>query len=289
MQIRYIADSGAQICCAATSPPVPDILLCEADGIYGYENTAFVSDQSGQDGSIYVGSKLTARRIGLTVRLTRDVVDTRNRILRAVTPKALGTLRLIRGARTRDIRCVVEKVSVNTQDGALMNLYFLCPNPYWREESESRVNIATWQPLFQYPLTVEAGVGFMFGQRTEERVINVRNAGTATAGMRVVFTARSEVTNPKISNAMDGTQYIQINATLQEGDILTVQTGVGEKKATLQRAAGGQTQNAFSLIDIANVTFLQLLPGDNYLSYSAESGESFLMVAVFYYSSYLEV
>ncbi len=289
MQICYITDGGAQVICSNASPPVPDILLCEADGIYGYENTTYVSDQSGQDGSVFVGSKLSARRVGLTLRLMRDVVATRNLILRTLAPKSLGTLRLVRGALTRDIRCVVEKVSVNTQDGALMNLFFLCPNPYWREESESRVNIATWQPLFQYPLCIEKGVGFMFGQRTEERVINVRNAGTATAGMRVVFTARSEVVNPKISNAMDGSQYIQINATLHEGDILTIQTGVGEKKATLYRAAGGQTNNAFSLIDIANVTFLQLLPGDNYLSYTAESGESFLMVAVFYYSSYLEV
>ena len=289
MQILYIADTGAKVAFANTSPPVPDILLQEADGIYGFENTAYVSDQSGQDGNMFVGSKLTARRIGLTLKLMRDVVATRNRILRTLTPKSLGTLRLIRGATKRDIRCAIEKVSVNTQDASVMNLFFLCPNPYWREESESRVNIATWQPLFKYPLTIEAGTGFMFGQRTEERVINVRNGGTATAGMRVVFTARSEVLNPKISNAMDGKQYIQINATLYEGDILTIQTGVGEKKATLYRAAGGQVQNAFSLIDIANVTFLQLAPGDNYLSYSAESGESFLMVAVFFYSSYLEV
>ena len=289
MQISYIADGGAQIVSSNASPPMPDVLLCEADGIYGYENTTYVSDQSGQDGSVYVGSKLSARRVGLTIRLMRDVVATRNLILRTIAPKSLGTLRLVRGALTRDIRCVVEKVSVNTQDGAIMNLFFLCPNPYWREESESRVHIATWQPMLHYPLSIEQGVGFMFGQRTEERVINVRNAGTATAGMRVVFTARNEVINPKISYAMDGSQYIQINTTLHEGDILTIQTGVGDKKATLYRAEGGQTQNAFSLIDIANVTFLQLLPGDNFLSYSATSGENFLMVTVFYYSSYLEV
>jgi hypothetical protein len=289
MRIQYIGDNGAAVECSTTAPPVPAILLTEADGIYGYENTVYTSDQSGQDGSLLVGSKLSARRIGLTVKLCSAVVDTRNRILRTLTPRALGTLRLIRGSVTRDIRCMVEKVSTNTQDGSILLMYFLCPNPYWREESENRVNIATWQPLFGYPLSVEQGVGFMFGERTEERVINARNEGTAPAGMRIVFSARNDVTNPRISNAMDRSQYILANATLHNGDILTVQTGVGEKKATVYRADGGTESNAFSLLDIANITFLQLAPGDNYLSYRAEDGEDFLTVAVFYYSSFLEV
>lgn len=289
MELTYIADSGASFSCSNISPPVPAILLKEADGLYGYENTPYTSEQGGQDGSKFVGSKLTPRSIGLTLKLLKNVVATRNTILRTINPKSLGTLRLIRGALTRDIRCVVQKVDTNTQDGSIMNLYFLCPNPYWREEAESRVNIATWQPLFAYPLTIEQGIGFMFGERTEQRVINARNKGTATAGMRVLFEARSEVINPKITNAMDGTQYMLANVTLQAGDMLTIQTGSGEKKATLYRAEGGTESNAFSLLDIDNITFLELEPGDNYLSYSADSGEGALTVVVFYYSSYLEV
>ena len=97
------------------------------------------------------------------------------------------------------------------------------------------------------------------------------------------------MTNPKIINAMDSTQYMLANVTLYAGDLLTLQTGVGEKKATLYRANGGVESNAFSLLDIAHITFLQLSPGDNYLSYSAAGGEALLTVAVFYYSSYLEV
>lgn len=289
MKILYLGDNGAQFTCTNTSPPLPDILLTEQDGLFGYENSVYVSDQNGQDGSAYVGSKLSARRIGLTLKLLSDVVNVRNQIIRTMNPKSLGTLRLVRGSLTRDIRCVVEKVSVNTSDGSIVNLFFLCPNPYWREESESRVNIATWQPLFGYPLSVEQGVGFLFGQRTEERVINVQNPGTAPAGMRVVFTARSEVVNPKIANAMNRTQFMLGKTTLHDGDILTLQTGVNEKKATIYRAVGGVESNAYGLLDIANITFLQLSPGDNYLAYSAESGESALTVAVFYYSCYLEV
>jgi hypothetical protein len=289
MKVQYIGDNGAAFECTNTAPHVPAILLTEADGLYGYENTVYTSDQSGQDGSKFNGSKLSVRRIGLTLKLYSSVVNTRNTILRTLNPKSLGTLRLIRGSVTRDIRCVVEKVNVNTQDGSILILYFLCPNPYWREESESRVNIATWQPLFEYPLNIELGVGFLFGQRTEERVINVRNGGTAPAGMRIVFSARNDITNPKISNAMDRSQYILANTTLHNGDILTIQTGVGDKKATIYRADGGGESNAFSLLDIASITFLQLEPGDNYLSYSADEGEGFLTVAVFYYSSFLEV
>lgn len=289
MIIRYIGDNGATVECTNVAPPVPPILLTEADGLYGYENTVYTSDQGGQDGSVFIGNRISARRIGLTLKLYGRVVETRNAILRSLSPRSLGTLRVIRGDLVRDIRCVTEKVTTNTQDGSLMNLYFLCPNPYWREENESVVNIATWEPLLSYPLTIEQGVGFMFGQRTEERVINVRNAGSAVAGMRVVFSANGTVTNPKIINAMDSSQYMLANVTLYAGDLLTISTGVGEKKATLYRTNGGVESNAFSLLDIAHITFLQLSPGDNYLSYSAAGGEALLTVAVFYYSSYLEV
>lgn len=289
MRIQYLGDKNAEFTCCNVAPPLPAILLTAADGIYGYENTLYTSDQSEQDGSTYVGNRVSARRIGLTLKLLIDVVNTRNTILRTLQPKSLGTLRLTRGTLTRDIRGIVEKVEANNTDASILNLYFLCPNPYWREEQENQVYIATWQPLFGYPLTVEQGVGFMFGQRTEQRVINAPNHGTATTGMRIVFAARNDVVNPKISNAMDSTKYILTKVTLHEGDILTIQTGKGEKKATLYRAEGGEESNAFSLLDIANNTFLQLNPGDNYLSYSADSGEDALTVAVFYYSCYLEV
>ncbi len=289
MLLQYLNDSGETLVFPSTTPPVPDILLTAADGLYGYENTVYTSTQSGQDGSRYEGGSLSPRRIGLTLKLYNDVVGVRKRILRMASPKTLGTLRLTRGLTVRDIRCVVEKMDVNAQDGSVVNLYLLCPNPYWREEGESKVNIATWEPLFSYPLTIEQGVGFMFGQRTEKRVINVRNEGTAEAGMRIVFTASGDVINPRISDAMDRTQYMLANTTLHAGDILTMQTGKGEKKATIYRADGGIESNAYGLLDVAHITFLQLFPGDNYLSYSAEGGEDYLTVAVFYYSSYLEV
>ncbi|MDD3212075.1 MAG: phage tail family protein [Eubacteriales bacterium] len=289
MLLQYFNDSGEMLTFANATPPAPDILLTAADGLYGYENTVYTSTQNGQDGSRYEGSNLSPRRIGLTLKLYNDVVAVRKTIMRTASPKTLGTLRITRGSVLRDIRCIVEKVDTNAQDGSIMNLYLLCPNPYWREESESRINIATWEPLFSYPLTIEQGVGFMFGQRTEKRVINVRNEGTAGAGMRIVFTASSDVENPRISNAMARTQYMLAKTMLHAGDILTMQTGKGEKKATIYRADGGIESNAYGLLDIANITFLQLAPGDNYLSYSADSGENYLTVAVFYYSSYLEV
>lgn len=289
MELTYINERGDSLTFKTTSPPRPAILLTEADGLYGYEETNYMSDQGGQDGARYQGSKVLPRRIALTIQIMQDVVDNRNSVLRILRPKTLGTLRLTRGSITRDIRCVAEKVTTNTQDASIMNIYLIGPNPYWREENESQVNIATWTPLFQYPMTIEQGVGFMFGQRTEERVINVRNEGSAPAGMRIAFTARGTVTNPKISNAMDGSKYILANMTMENGDILTIHTGIGEKKATIYRANGGQESNAFTALDVANLTFLQLEPGDNYLSYSADSGETSLLVAVFYYSSYLEV
>lgn len=290
MKLVYTGDAGRTFACETATPMEQGILLTEADGLYGYEATLFTSDQSDQDGSTLIGSKLSARRIGLTLKIMADVVETRRAVIMTLQPKTVGTLKLLReGYEERVIRCVVEKVAVNATDGSILNVYLMAPNPYWRKNAESRVFIATWEALFGYPLTIEQGVGFMFGQRTEERVINVQNPGTAETGMRVVFTARSEVVNPRISDALHGERYMQAGLTLHENDILTIQTGKGEKRATLYRADGNVESNAFEYLDTAALTFLQLAPGNNYLTYSAQSGEDALTVAVFFYPCYVEV
>ncbi len=290
MKLVYTSDAGRTFTCGTETPLAQKVALTEADGLYGYETTLYTSDQSGQDGSTLIGNKLSARRISLTLKVLADVVETRRALIMTLQPKTLGTLKLLRdGYDERVIRCIVEKVAVNATDGSILYVYLMAPNPYWRENAESRVYIATWEALFGYPLTIEQGVGFMFGQRTEERVINVQNPGTAETGMRVVFTARSEVVNPRISDALSGERYMQANLTLQANDILTIQTGKGEKKATLYRAEGNVESNAFEYLDTAALTFLQLSPGDNYLSYSAQSGEDALTVAVFFYPCYVEV
>ena len=289
MILRYISDQGETVDITNIAPPIPDILLTEADGLYGYDNVAIMTDLTGADGSAMNGTRVSPRSISLKLQLYRDVVETRKRILRIMTPKALGTLRLIRDAVTRDIRCVVQKMAANAQNASELYVYLLCPNPYWREETESKVEISAWIPMFEYPLSIEQGVGFEFGKRSDGDIVNAYNPGSATVGARFIFIATGTVVNPRITNGLDAFKYIKANTTLYQGDILTVQTGVGAKKATIYRNTSGVESNAFSLLDNANITFLQLTPGDNYMLYGADSGTDKLHVIIFYYPQYLEV
>lgn len=285
MKLIYRGENGFSETFTTEGPP---LLITAADGLYGYDNSVHTVTRHLQDGCNYISGQLSARRIGITVQIFGNVVSTRTRIMKALSPKTLGKFELIRGDYKREIKCVIEKISVNTSDGSIINIMALCPNPFWREERESRVDIAAWTKKFKYPLTVEQDVGFIFGERTEMRVINVLNTGDVGVGMRVVFSAMAAVTNPAIVDAMDETKYLRMTCAMQPGDMITISTGMGEKRVALMRSATGKEENAFGML-VPTSTFMQLGVGDNLLRYEADSGEDWLCTAVFFYPSYLGV
>ena len=104
-------------------------------------------------------------------------------------------------------------------------------------------------------------------------------------GMTVEFRVNGDVVKPKIINTKT-LEYIEIDATLQAGDVVQICTVDRQKRVTLIR--NGQEYNYFNYLTDGS-TFLQLAEGDNEFQYLAESGGSNLYMRLYYTPLYVGV
>lgn len=94
----------------------------------------------------------------------------------------------------------------------------------------------------------------MFGYISNEVGIVIENQGDVECGMIIQLYARTAVSNPKIFNYITK-EFIGLNYTMQQADLITIDTRQGQKSVTLLR--GGVQTNLFNYV-IKNSTWLQL-------------------------------
>ena len=162
-----------------------------------------------------------------------------------------------------------------------------CLNPFWREETETREDIATWIGGFEFlvPDGLELYDGWEIGYRQPSLIVNVYNSGDVKSGIRIEFRAIGAVTNPVLLN-VDTREFIKLNISLVAGDVLTVSTGYGEKAVKLNR--GGTITDAFRYLDVDS-SYLQIAVGDNLFRYSADANAENLEVSIYHNNLYLGV
>ena len=50
-----------------------------------------------------------------------------------------------------------------------------CPSPFWRDQKESRQDIASWVGSFSFPLEIPEDEGIIFGYRQPSVIVDVYN------------------------------------------------------------------------------------------------------------------
>lgn len=165
----------------------------------------------------------------------------------------------------------------------------LCPDPLFKENTESRVSAATTTGMFHFPLiinkTQQSPSQIVFGLRQPSLIINIYNGGSVRTGMKMVFKATGSVKNPSFIK-VSTQEFFKINKTLVDGETVTVNTVIGEKKIT--GFLNGIESNYFKYRDLDS-TWLQLEVGDNLFRYDADENIDGLEVYVYFYNRYLEV
>jgi len=243
-----------------------------------------------QDGKSYHGTLL--EEIIPTIEGTimgADMEDmfTKRRLLSSVfNPKDTGTLTYINDIKQYTIDCVVQSVvfkdKYEPSQGFQIQLF--CPDPYYKDVSETKEEIALWLGDFEFPLEIPE-TGIEMGHRVSNLIVNANNPGDVECGIRVEFTALASVVNPSILNVYTQ-EFIKVKRTLVAGDKLVINTEFGHKR--VEMVHNGVSANVFNYIDL-DTTFLQLAVGDNLLRYNAESGIDNLEVAIYYTPKYAGV
>lgn len=222
-------------------------------------------------------------------RLKAQALELRRRMLKIFNPELSATLVYEYGGfkRVIDCRAYGEPKILKKEVLYEFDLQIECLNPFWREEEETKEDIASWVAAWHFPCVIEkdSTKSMIYGYRAESVIVDCYNEGDVSTGMRIRFTALGTVSNPILLN-VDTEEFIQINATMKTGDVIEINTKYGSKGAKLIR--DGVETDYFRYIDVDS-TFMQLAIGDNMFRYDAASGVNSLEVSIFYSKEFLGV
>lgn len=265
----------------------------DVEGISGVTSVIYSTNSMGQHGDTYVGQRIETRDIDIVGHInTRDkaqALELRRRMLKIFNPELSATLVYEYGGfkRVIDCRAYGEPKILKKEVLYEFDLQIECLNPFWREEEETKEDIASWVAAWHFPCVIEKDntKSMIYGYRAESVIVDCYNEGDVSTGMRIRFTALGTVSNPILLN-VDTEEFIQINATMKTGDVIEINTKYGSKGAKLIR--DGVETDYFRYIDVDS-TFMQLAIGDNMFRYDAASGVNSLEVSIFYSKEFLGV
>lgn len=287
-KITYINERGDSLSFCTTSQYHVNVSK-DVSGLSDIENDIFSITSMGQDGDTFIGSRIKAREIEVVGHIKERDKDLAHRLRRhmnsILNPQFSGLLIYEFGDIRRVINCTIAGAPkfIPYPIFEQFVLQLSCLNPFWREDMETRQDVASWIGGFEFigdrpdddlPQGLEILINpenptiptWEIGWREPSLIVNVFNSGDVRTGMRIEFRALGLLINPTLLNVVTG-EFIKINFEMQASDVITVNTAWGEKGVTLRRA--GEESDAFRFLD-PDSSYLQLAVGDNMFRYDAD-------------------
>ena len=151
--------------------------------------------------------------------------------------------------------------------------------PYFSDAKNSGNYLTLISPQFTFPLAICPKK--IMGYRTFKPVMPLVNDGDKETGIEIIVTAkRGKMDNIKLT--LNNKEYIKVNQTLKQWDILKINTNARKKSITLNG------ENIINKID-RNSTFFSLRIGKNILKYECENGSTNIDIDVQFYRKYLGI
>lgn len=261
--------------------------LDSADGLEALENEFYDVKNYMEDGTNVKSSSVKERNITIQGRIILDKQINRQKLIRFFNPKHKFTIEYSNDYYTRYIDCYVEITPVISKEiFPKFMISLLCPNPWWYTEEEKN-EIAMWVGTFEFELEMDdAGDGIEMGYREPSNIVNVFNNSDTVSPLRIQFKMLGTVIKPYIENVDTGAK-VMIDATLQGGDIVTVNTQRGNEYVTLER--NGVTYNYFNYLSLDSDMHLSVDVGDNLIRYDAEQYVNSLEVTIYHTPQFVGV
>lgn len=238
------------------------------------------SEVAGMDGSKYASSKLEERNMVLTIRINADVELNRLTLYQFFRTKHWCKLYYRNDSRDVYIEGWVETVECDLFTMTeTMQVSIICPDPYFQSAEDIYTDISQILGAFVFPFAFGAkGViestitdqAIEFSTYIKDRITTVYNSGADETGLIIRITATGAVVNPTIYKATTR-EFITIKITMQQNDVLTINTNKGSKSVKLLR--NGVITSQINKI-ARDSTWLTLTSGDNLFIYEADSGSA---------------
>lgn len=228
----------------------------------------------GIDGTRFNSSRIGQRNIVLTINIHHPIERNRLELYRYFRVKRYVKLYYKNSFLDVYTTGYVETFENNPWSQLQQpQISIICPNPFWLSNSETTVAFSNSVALFEFPFSISSsGIEF---SRLENIVTATINAGEIeTGGIIECRATDDDILNPKFYNRTTN-QFFGVNCTMQEGDIITVNTQKGEKSVSLLRS--GAKINLLSARSSGS-EWITFEPGENIVSYGADSGANKLRV-----------
>ena len=229
----------------------------------------------GVDGDDVTNIQAVPRSIVMDFRIKSgvNVEDAKRAVLQVVKLKQQCTLEWTQNARTLTIQGIVDSVEMpRFNNEVTMQISLHCEQPFWQDVDQIINEINEAKPLHWFTATEGdmlyfEEVGRPLGEYDTSRTRIFVNAGDVAVGMIIEVIAYGTVTNPIIYdqyNNFFGVGYGTKSLTMQEGDVLTINTVKGQKTVTLNG-----TTNLLDKVKPQS-TWLQLEAGANEFSVNSD-------------------
>ena len=263
-----------------------DIKIIDIEGIEASSYT-INTISSEQDGAIVTSTKVEPREITITGDIEKDKNETANRdkLIRFFNPRAIGEFYINRNNIERKIQ-----YRVSSLDFATNKLYEYIQftlvlesteDPYFEDANNRGNNLTLISPQFTFPLVIMQERKKIMGYKVYKPYMPLVNDGDKETGLEIVITAsRGQMKNIKLT--LNDNEYIKVNQTLNQWDVLTINTNPRKKSVTLNGT------NIISKID-RNSTFFSIGIGKSILKYECDDGATNIDINVKFYRKFLGV
>ena len=292
-------------------PEASGFAVYAIDGLGPVTGTVNMTDLATGDGSLFNSARVGPRNIVMTLGLlfARTVEEVRHLSYRYFPVKRPLALSIETDERVCEIKGYVEANEIAIfSDEEAAQISILCPDPYFREGGEqgrTEVPFAANSPEFEFPFenAIASTSGLpasyadypgtiQFGVMTDDYTKVVFYDGDVDAGVQMVIDVTGPVTGT-ISIINDDTEELMVLDTaklaaiaggaLELGDSIEISTVRGSKSLMLLR--NGIRTNILGCLG-ANSQWLTLRKGDNFLRYTATTGELYLSFRMSYDTLY---
>lgn len=222
-----------------------------------------------QDGDNYIDTLLEPRYIDMEATITRtnlkEIKEYRSYINRVCNPKlGIGKIILELDGDTKEIEAVLDGTPTFPERGQEVwqqfSVSWKCPDPYWRDIQETSRALQAYVGTFTMPFSFPVQFG------TQGDSIIIENEGDTSAPVQVSM--QGPLDRPMLENRTTG-EYMRLNTNIHTDEILFIDTTFNNKRVEIYH--GNQIIKAMGYFD-HNGDFMQLVPGENELRYTAYSG-----------------
>lgn len=233
MKLEYITSKGDVLSLTNNTK----FKLSNVDGITVSNVSISSSTVASMDGDFINNRRTNPRSIILDLAIENNVEEVKRYIFKYIKPKQKAKLRLEQNGRQVQIEGVVESIELPRYTmQAIMQVTLYCSQPYWEDIEDVVTDISETLDLHYFTddpndMLYFPEEGIPFGEYDANRTKAFNNQGDVDVGLIIHIVALGHVENPTLYN--DEGEFIGVNATLESGDEVIINTNKGNKTITL--------------------------------------------------------